>query len=442
MKNIKTVGMTVAMVVVALLWGPVPRASGSETDPNPLKLDVYGRSQMIGVGEIVTTDPFRDDTRIFLFMKQARLGFKGLYGDVKFDMQFAFGGESLNGSNTDLSLLDFVVDVPLASHYTSLKIGQFRVPYSREGLTDRGYINFGERSIMNMASYQSRDYGLAIQRHEGTFAGTFGVFSSGGRDVPQRYLPEVLGIPEMVARVGYNDGVDQDIYHVMGTDINLKRTTKALYLNALYTKDTLIGHSTTVNVRTIDKNLLVDPNYNQFITAGPNAINGTATTTKAGDIWFVGGDAVLRHPLGDGKAIGVEAEINYGSFSNEYGDLHIAAGRLQGIYLFGPYELGLRYAALHMDTAVRFRKDGKIFDPKVGKTIHEITPSVTWYMKGHNMKIVVDAPVYLNMPVFIEDKVGSYVFVEQPGQVSYLATVGSVDIQTVVQGRVMFQFMF
>ncbi len=440
MENIKKLALT----AVTLGWGLVPRAWGAEINTDKLKLDIYGRTQMIGVGEVVP-DPVRNDTRIYLFLKQARLGFKGLYEDVKFDMQFAFGGEDANGSNTDLSLLDLVVDVPLKplSEYTSLKIGQFRVPYSREGLTDRGFMNFTERSIMNMASYQSRDYGLALQRYKGTFAGTVGVFSGGGRDVPQRYLPEKLGIPQVVARVGYNDGVDEDIYHVTSTDINLNRTTKAVYLNALYTHDTLIGHSTALNVRTIDKNLLIDSSYNQFINSGPNGANGTATTLRVGDLWFVGGDAVLRYPLGGGKAVGLETEVNYGSFKNEYGKLHIAAGRVQGNYHVDAYDFGLRYAALKMDSAVRYRTAGNFYDSKMGDVIHEITPSMTRYLKGHNLKVVVDAPVYLKMPLFFENGLGNYVFAEQSAQVSTLATAGnSVSRRTVVEGRMMFQFMF
>jgi len=428
-------------VLTAILAGFAAPSFAAELDPGLLKVSIYGRSQMVGVAETLP-DPVRNDSRLYLFMKQSRLGFKGLYDDVGFDMQFAFGGESANGSNTDLSLLDFVVDLPLGGA-TSLKIGQFRVPYSREGLTDRGTMNFAERSIMNMASFQSRDYGLALQRNKGKFAGTLGVFSAGGRDVPQRYLPEVLGIPEVVARVGYNDGVDEDIYHIAGADVHLRRATKAFYLNALYMKDTLIGHSTVLNVRTIDKNLLIDPSYNQFISAGPGGANGTAATLRAGELWFAGGDAVWRRPLGGGKSLGVEAEINYGSFRNEYGRLRIASGRVQGNYQWGPYDLGLRYAALKMDPVVKYRSAGKFFDSNMGPVIHEVTPSAAWRLKGNNLKIIADAPVFLEMPLFIETGVGAYVFAEQPGQVSSLATAGNSTVRdTVVQARLLFQFLF
>ena len=441
-KNRSAIGLLLA---AALLWGAVPGARSMEAFKNDkLGLDVYGRGQMFGVGEVVP-DHMRDHARIYLFLKQARIGFKGHYEDVKFDTQFAFGGEDANGSNTDLGLLDFVADVPIKQldEDTTVKIGQFRIPYSREGLTDRGTMSFGERSIMNLASFQSRDYGLALQRYKGTCAGTIGVFSAGGRDVPQRYLPERLGSPEVVARFGYNDGVDEDIYHVVGTDTNLKRTTKAAYLNALYMQDTLIGHSTVLNVRTTDKNLLIDPNFNPFINAGPGGAAGTATTLQRGNIYFMGGDAVVRHPFGEGKAVEGEAEVNYGGYQNRFGVLHIASGRVQGDYQFKPFEIGLRYAALIMDKNTEYLSNKVNFSPSMGSVIHEVTPSLTWYIKGHGMKIVADAPIYFNMPVFYDNAVGAYVFADQPAQVSVIGTKGNGTARrTIPEARMLFQFMF
>ena len=202
------------MLIAAALIGMSSRHSLALELVKNDKLSVitYGRAQMIGVGEYVP-DPYRDHMRVYLFLKQARIGFKGLYEDVKFDTQFAFGGENANGSNTDLGLLDFVADVPVPKlgENTWFKIGQFRVPYSREGLTDTGYMDFAARSVANLGSFQSRDYGLALMGTKGVWTGTIGTFSSGGRDVPQRYLPERLGLPYLVTRFGYNDGFDEAI---------------------------------------------------------------------------------------------------------------------------------------------------------------------------------------------------------------------------------------
>lgn len=428
----------------ALLWGIVAPSHGLEVLKNDkLSLNLHGRGQMIGVGQLVP-DPTRDNLRIYLYLKQARLGFKGHYEQIKFETLMAFGGENANGANTDLGLLDFVADIPIRpwGESTVFKIGQFRVPYSREGLTDRGFMNWGERSLSNMATYQGRDYGLALMKTSGLWTGTIGVFSAGGRSVPQRYLPETLGVPEFVARFGYNDGLDEDIYHVMGTDIDLKRTTKAAYVNALYMQDTLIGHNAVLNLRTIDKNLLVDSNYNPFVSAGPNLANGSAATLQRGNIWFVGGDAAIRHPLSDTKSLEAELEANWSGYANRYGSMHIASGRAQAGYRFAPYHVGLRYAALMMDKGTNYRTAGRQFSPAMGSVIHEITPSVTWHYKKHSIKLVADAPVSLNMPVFYEPGVGAYVFSTQPGQVNILATGGNTSRKTIVEGRMMFQFQF
>lgn len=470
MKHVKS---KAALIAGAILTGLQWNSFGLEVmKTDKLSLNVYGRAQMIGVGENVP-DPYRDNNRVYLFMKQARIGFKGNYEEVKFDTQFAFGGESANGSNNDLSLLDFVADVPLTKFGDNVwfKIGQFRVPYSREGLTDRGYMDYGDRSIANLGSYQSRDYGLALLGTKGVWTGTFGTFSSGGRDVPQRYLPETLGIPEVVARFGYNDGVDEDIYHVVQTDLKLEKTAKAFFLNGLYMKDTLIGHSSALQVRTIDKNLLTDTGFNPFINQGGGPGLGTIAGTRTmqrGDLWFLGGDAVVRHPLGNGRALEGEIEANWGGYQNRFGVIHIANARVQGAYQFQPFEMGLRYAVLDMDEKSGFLTTSntttgsaaggtvlRVIDNHLGEPIHEITPSVTWHIKDHNMKVVTDVPIYLNCPVWYDNMgnvvplgsqpLGGYAFPDPTSttQNSILATPGnSTARKTVVEVRMMFQFMF
>ena len=143
MKHTLTLLMTAALVA-----GSVPAYALEVVRNEKTKLDIYGRAQMIGVGQYVP-DPYRDHMRVYLFLKQARIGFKGMHEDVKFDAQFALGGENTNGGNNDLGLLDFVADIPVPKlgENTWFKIGQFRVPYSREGLTDTGYMDYASRSV-------------------------------------------------------------------------------------------------------------------------------------------------------------------------------------------------------------------------------------------------------------------------------------------------------
>ena len=108
-----------------------------------------------------------------------------------------------------------------------------------------------------------------------------------------------------------------------------------------------------------------------------------------------------------------------------------------------PYQIGLRYAGLALDKHAGYINAGFKRSPAMGSVIHEITPSLSWHIKKHNLKIVADAPVYLNMPMFIEKGVGTYVFASQPGQGTVLNTGGNTVIRrAMVEGRMMFQFMF
>lgn len=467
---------TMRLLIAAVLLGSTIPAQAMEVfRTDKLSMDMYGRAQMIGVGQYVP-DPFRDHMRVYLFLKQARVGFKGNYEDVKFDTQFAFGGEISNPTNNDLGLLDFVADVPLKplGDDAWFKIGQFRVPYSREGLSDRGFMEYGDRSVANMAFYQSRDYGMAVMKTKGVWTGTIGTWSSGGRGVPQRYLPERFGIPYVVARFGYNDGADEDIYHVKPNPIGATRTTKAVMVNALYTKDTLIGHSSALQSRTIDKNLLMDSAYNPYINqGGGGGANGLGTIAGAasmqrGDYWSVGGDAVIHHPLGNDRQINAEIEGNWGGYQNRFGVLHAAAARAQADYQQGAYGIGLRYGLLHMDKKSGFLTNSatgtgttagtnvnRVISNEMGIPIHEIAPSLVWRIKGQNMKLVADLPIYINCPLWYDrmgnvtpsgsQPVGTYTFPDPTGvgQNTLLATPGNQTARrTIVQGRMLFQFMF
>ncbi|PYQ47351.1 MAG: hypothetical protein DMF78_24020, partial [Acidobacteria bacterium] len=221
--------------------------AGEVVKNDKFTLNANGRMQWLAVGQKLD-DPFRSDDRMYLFMKQARLRLTGKYGDAKFDVQLAYGGEDVIAASpgVGLGLLDFSFDVP-TPFKTRVKVGQFRVPYGRERLTDAGTLNFGDRSIQSLGFSWNRDVGAALSKRHGKFAGTVGVFTGGGRDVPQRYLPEKIGSPMLVTRFGYDDGIDEDVYTVNSRVASPDRTRLAAYFNALYLKDSLIGHSTVLN---------------------------------------------------------------------------------------------------------------------------------------------------------------------------------------------------
>ncbi len=409
-----------------------------------MNLNVFGRMQMLGVGEIVP-DPVRAHQRVYSFIQESRLGMRGDFEGYKFETQLALGGENIvesNQPNVAFTLLDMSVDIPLPrlGKDTSLKVGQFRVPYSRENLTDTGYMPFSGRSIASDAvGNGTRDYGLALQGYKDKLAGTIAVMSGAGEDVPQRYLPENFGIPEIVVRAGYNDGVDEDIYHVVETDLGLKQTEKAAYFNALFSKDTQIGHSSALNLNLPYPTMMLSSQWNPYIDQGaPNA-----AAMQMGDIFMVGGDAVIRKPLADGNAVSGEAEVNWGGYQNLYGEIHMATARLQGSYLVHQkYEFSLRYAAI--DTGQTVGDAG--FKASGDAVIDEFTPSFTWYIKGQNVKFVTEAPVYLNMPVFDNTGpggIGSYVMADMPFEASAGTGAGNTTVRAVVpELRMMVQFLF
>lgn len=401
------------------------------------QLSIGGRMQMLGVAEILkdslnTTE--KDPLRIFLFQKQARLNLKGKHNSTDYYAEMMFGGEEVPKSNTVMSLLDYYINTPLfGSHF--IKVGQFKVPYGRERLTSPEVLNNADRSIQNLASNVGRDVGFAVHGNHGDMTGTIGVFTGGGMDVPQRYLPEVFGFPMLVIRAGINNKLDADVftpYQVERTDND--GTRYAGYVNAFYTKDSRVGHSTALATKSgnyaYDKSLLLNSNWNPYISSSLQA-----------EYWQAGADFAVERPM-KGKICSSVIEINYGQYKNDNGSLELLSGMLKESVLIGKYEIGFRYAAIVPDKNMGYydsvtKKTYQIVDSDI---IQEITPSVVIKI-NKNMKIVMDAPIGIDSPVSIESGNGPYDLMKQPDQASYAKT-GKVERQTTKTGRAMFQFVF
>jgi hypothetical protein len=389
--------------------------------------------QLMGFGQSVT-DNVESNDRAYLYLKQARFGITGTEEDVKLDVQVAFGGEDVivaPSPGISLQLLDFSIDAPLASSLR-FKAGQFKVPYGREGLTNSGYLSFGDRSIQYDAFVVGRDVGAALYGTCGTLTGALGVFTGGGRDIPIKYLPEKLGLPMVVLRAGINNGYDEDIFTVKQTDYNVS-TGSAVYVNALYTQDSRIGHSTVLNVKSSDKSFLLDGNWNPFIGASP---------LDRGTWWQVGGDAAYRSSMSGTYFMFGEAEINFGGFKNMYGSVAASGGRLQiGIDQL-PYEVAIRYAFIQPDSKFAYVAATRQSYPIVNdQLIHEVTLGVSYYLKNH-LKLTADLPILIRVPVINDPVSGAYVLTQQPDQVVYVATGGKIDRQNVVQARLQLQYAF
>lgn len=407
-------------------------------------MNIGGRIQEVAYGQLLH-DPYGDNARVYLFIKQARFRVNGHVDDIKYDMQWVGAAEDINGSNAGLTLLDASFDVPLFNlESTWFKVGQFKVNYGRESITDEAQFQFVDRSIDFMGFNLGRDYGAALHTYHNKFAGSLGIFTGGARDVPLRFLPERLGVPMTVLRIGYNDGLDSDIFTVKQNNLKPTRTAKATYINAMYMKDTRIGHSTVLNVRTTEKTLLLNTNWNPFLAQGLSAGVGSSgpNTVDRGAFWQIGWDAAARGPLGN-CAWSVEAEANYAQFENKYGKLHTPGARVQGAIAHNKLEFALRYAILGIDN--NFKNGGvKISN---GKPVQEVAPAFSYYINGHDHKVVLDFPILINVPIFIENnagnKDGAYVGTEQPDQVSVISGgKGRLEYQTVPEARLMYQLAF
>ncbi len=395
-------------------------------------LNVDGRLQFFGVGQEVK-DPVKDDGRVYLYLKQTRLRFHGDVDDVKYNMELAFGGEDAlkSGQNAALNLLDFSFDMPVW-RAVSLKVGQFKVPYSRERLTNDGQQLFADRSIDNLAWSVGEDVGGALHAQGDKFVGVFGVFTGGGRDVPERYLPEKIGFPMTVLRVGYDDGIDKDVFDLDGTIGQADRVKKAVYLNGLVMKDTAIGHSVVLGLKTTEVPLLLDKNWNPYLGQAP---------LDRGTLTQAGGDAVIKAPFG-GATVMAEAEANYAAFTNVYGRIEMSGGTATLGASKGKVEVAARYTYLLLDKNVTPGSGKKIMTG--GRDIQEINPSLTYHIVRGRSKLIFDFPVLFNVPVATEKGVGSYVLTEQPDQDVVVNTVpgSSIHARTVVEARMIYQLSF
>ncbi|HYX92858.1 MAG TPA: porin [Myxococcaceae bacterium] len=399
-------------------------------------LDVGGRIQLIGLAQRVN-DPIRDQTRMYMFIHQARLNLDGHFDGFKYLVTLGFAGEDearAPSPGVSLGLLDMYVDVPIRPlGNTYLRVGQFKIPYSLERLEDPGTLAFSDRSIQNVAFRMGRDYGLALYSNVGVVKGAVGVFSGGGRDVPERFLPLVLGTPMLVARAGLDNGVFENAFAQKPAQ-SVQGPKAAAFINALYLKDSQIGHSTVLNVHLGERSLLVNPNWNPYMAATP---------FSRGDFWEIGADVAGRLPAGSG-AIVAEAEVNRGRYANDYGAVAANGGRAQLGYEWKPIEATVRYAVIRPDQ--NMTSGGVAITG--GKLINEITPALA-YTYSRNVRIVADLPVLVNVPVVTENNLGDYVLMDHPDQTSLLKTAagatapaGTVERKNVVSARLMFQGTF
>ncbi|MFY0524358.1 porin [Archangium gephyra] len=421
-----------AATLAAALLGVSGVAQGAEVlRTENASMNVGGRLQLLGFAQKLD-DGARNDERLYLFLKQGRLTLSGNVDDWRYGVMLAFGGEDEIKAPTpgiSLGLLDMYVDIPvkvLGNSY--VRVGQFRVPYGRERLTESGTLLFADRSIQNLAFRVGRDVGATFHTQAGPVVAGLGIFTGGGRDIPERYLPQTLGTPMVVLRAGVDTGIGEDVFATRDLQAMPDKLQMAFFVNGLYVKDSLVGHSTVFNTKSSEKPLLINGNWNPFVAQAP---------FNLGSLWQAGADVAARAPVGPGVLSG-EVEANLGVYQNLYGSIRVAGGRAQVAYQWNPVQVALRYALVLPDE--RFAVGEA---PITGRrSMQEVTPSLTYSFKGFGAKIIADLPIQLGAPVIFEEAVGSYVLTEQPDQTTLLKKGAPISRQNVVAARLLVQASF
>jgi hypothetical protein len=416
-----------------------------------VEIGVGGRMNLMGHGEL-SKDTIRDATKIYLFQKNSRLEFSAKQGDNLFYSQLALGGEDVYSSNNNLTLLDMYTKIP--TPFGNVVAGQYKVPFGGEQLTDGGNLVFNKRSLLEMGFQMGRDYGIGLQGSMGPVNSMVGIYAGGGRDVPERYIPVKMGVPLLVARVGLGE-LGKDLYSLpeplMTQGPDGGDFKQGLYANALYTKNTLVGHGSVLSQRKFDNTILLNANWNPYFAAAKSD----------GEYWAAGIDYSMKS-----GPLAAEAEVLHGQFSADKGNVKMSGARAQASYDLNPLTLSLRYSMLIPDekfavTGVVKGTDGLKVQPNgtdvkanpTNKTvnfgnglkpIHEIVPAITWHINGHNLKLIADLPIQVDAPVVTEPGIGDYNLVNQPDQTGYLATVPGASIaqQFIIQGRLGLQYQF
>lgn len=429
---------------------------------------IGGLLQGFGLVEVIN-DTNRTPERVYLFLKNARLNVSGSYNGVNYYGQWAFGGEEVpNGANSVISLLDFYVDIPLLSS-VGLRVGQFKTPYGYEQLSFGPNSVFAENSINTLAANVGRDVGLAGRLNLGDIKGALGVFTGGGIDQPIRYIPQIMGVPMIVGRFGY-DNFNKDAFTANANAKSVKGTQMAAYFNFLYEKDSEIGHSSVMSTKQNEKSLFYRTSWNPYLRAVPKApnVNGNTSQFPFSDFMQIGGNCAFGLELGDLKLKAV-GELNYGSFTNQLGGMTMTSGMAQVGAYYNPFEIAVRYAIILPDgkqgvynsrnvvstnNGMIVTIPGDTIQPIVDTTpIQEINPSLTIYFDKQNIRLTMDMQIYVDAPIIYENTVGPYNLMLQPDQTSLIIKGGNqgyatsllgqpVPRQNEWTGRMIMQFIF
>ncbi len=427
-----------------------------------LTVNLGGRFQELGELELVTNDPLRDHTRVYLFNVEDRLIVNGDYKGTDYWFETAFGGEAYSTSNNQINLLEYDANVPLADG-VSIMAGQFKEPANLESADYDGYLLFTEKSeLMTIFFNMGYDGGVALSGKSGDLDAIVGV-EDGAADLPQRYLPEFFNFPPMTfLRLGITDGIKDDPWHPRQTDFDKPDNSQfAVHVNGIYLNDSNAGHSTdaalqssyvTVGSATTDDygNFMMSGEWNPYL--GKTAPNYGPVSAA---YWQASLDAQYRAPLGD-TVFALQGQVNVAQFTASNfapitvngkvmtaGSLNIGGGEVMASVGDNPWVAAGRFAMVIPDNGFKYSyATGEYATITGSDPIYELTlPSITW-KANPDTKLVAEAMWLMNTPtVFGGD--GEYVIAEMPSQVSNAtASTPITRLGLVPAGRMMFQFQF
>lgn len=429
--------VSTAMLMCTL--GVARFACGAEIEGEKKMINLNGQLQLHGVLESVD-DPYKANERLFLFLRQARLSVNGEYQNSKYEVEWMMGGEEVPENNSVMSLLDAYVDTPF-SESASIKLGQFKVPYGRERLLDSGNAFNVNRSVGNNFFNIGRDVGAAVHQDSGAFSGAVGLFTGGGINIPERYIPEDIGVPMFVGRVGINQGLDKDVFTPVDAHSGVEGSGFAFYLNGMYNEDSRVGHSTPLNVKYFDKSLMLNSDWNPYVKA-----HGEKAT-----YYQYGADVAWKGALSENAALLLTAEANLSHFDNNQGALDTTGGLVSANLIMKNWSFGVRYAYVDPDSDMAYTETVEATTPGgkptttlhkiTDKNIQEITPSIVYFVPNTAMKIIAEVSYQMDVPVSVEKGNGVYNLMRQPDQVSYIKS-GGTDLQDNYTANLIIQYNF
>lgn len=417
--NVSKIKLGVLLVTLFAFALPASAAEILNTDETQLNLG--GRIQSYGVMETLP-DEASDNPRIILFVRDTRLRLDGSHNNMNFELEMMLGGEAddlINRPNRGDAasrpitalLMDAWGEIQLNDNL-ALRAGQFKVPYSRENLTEGADLVYTNRSINHRALNVGRDTGIMLHGSMDNKFASLALLTGGGINQRVRYIPVKMGFPMTVLRAGYNT-LDENPLQVK--DLYPGKEGVAVYANALYVKNTKVGHGTVLSMR---------QHESSFMLSGWNP---NLTGTYGETLTQFGADFAMQKDL-NGKTLSVGAEFNYGTYDGDTGSTTLSAATARANLMLNDWlQVGARYSMFTPDENIGFLED---------KGVQVFAPAITCHF-SKNLMLKADLPIMIDAPLGREDGLGYYNLVYQPGQ-TYLP----VERKTTVTGRMILQFAF